>query len=65
MLFGYIGDIFGRKKIYMVSLLMMIVFTIFSAFAASFAELGLRRSLGIVEVLCIYRFFLGIGIGGN
>ncbi|KAJ3171819.1 RNA helicase required for poly(A+) mRNA export, partial [Irineochytrium annulatum] len=58
--FGYLGDRLGRKKMYGVELIIMIVCTIGSAIAAPAA-----RGFGILIILGLWRFFLGIGIGGD
>ncbi|KAL2913993.1 hypothetical protein HK105_206439 [Polyrhizophydium stewartii] len=58
--FGYLGDRLGRKQMYGVELIIMIVCTIGSALSASAV-----RGIGILTVLGIWRFFLGIGIGGD
>ncbi|KAJ1342486.1 hypothetical protein BSLG_002928 [Batrachochytrium salamandrivorans] len=58
--FGYLGDKLGRKKMYGVELIIMIVCTIGSALAASSV-----RGIDVLAMLAIWRFFLGIGIGGD
>ncbi|KAI9209540.1 major facilitator superfamily domain-containing protein [Polychytrium aggregatum] len=58
--FGYLGDKLGRKNMYGVELMIMIICTIGSAFSASAI-----RGANILQVLAIWRFFLGIGIGGD
>ncbi|EGF79659.1 hypothetical protein BATDEDRAFT_12018 [Batrachochytrium dendrobatidis JAM81] len=58
--FGYLGDKLGRKQMYGIELIIMIVCTIGSAFSASSL-----RGIDILTVLGIWRFFLGIGIGGD
>ncbi|KAJ3316889.1 hypothetical protein HDU76_001484 [Blyttiomyces sp. JEL0837] len=60
LLFGYLGDKLGRKKMYGVELIIMIVCTIGSAMTGSMV-----RGWDIITVLIIWRFFLGIGIGGD
>ncbi|KAJ3100376.1 phosphate transporter [Phlyctochytrium planicorne] len=54
--FGYLGDKLGRKKMYGVELIIMIVCTIGSAFSGT---------PSILTILAIWRFLLGIGIGGD
>jgi PHS family inorganic phosphate transporter-like MFS transporter len=51
--FGRIADVFGRKKIYGLEALLMIVGALASAFAWN------------VISLVIFRFILGIGVGGD
>ncbi|KAJ3134518.1 phosphate transporter [Irineochytrium annulatum] len=58
--FGYLGDKLGRKKMYGVELIIMIVCTLGSAFSAPAA-----RGFNVLTILAIWRFFLGIGIGGD
>lgn len=58
--FGYIGDRWGRKKIYGVELIIITVATIFCATSAS-AEAGLSA----IAFLGFWRLILGIGIGGD
>ncbi|KAJ1566763.1 phosphate transporter, partial [Cladochytrium tenue] len=58
--FGYLGDKLGRKKMYGIELIIMIVSAIGSALSAPAA-----RGFDIVTVLFIWRFFLGVGIGGD
>jgi len=52
-IFGRLGDILGRKKIYGIEMLILIAGAIASGLAWSFAS------------LVIFRFVLGIGIGGD
>ncbi|KAI8606985.1 major facilitator superfamily domain-containing protein, partial [Chytriomyces sp. MP71] len=58
--FGILGDKLGRKKMYGVELIIMIVCTIGSALAAP-----MKNGWSILVILSIWRFFLGIGIGGD
>eukprot|EP00842_Homolaphlyctis_polyrhiza_P003651 jgi/Hompol1/4287/HPOL_003568-RA len=58
--FGILGDKLGRKRMYGVELIIMIVATIGSALAGSTAS-----DVTILPILCLWRFFLGIGIGGD
>ncbi|KAI9205918.1 major facilitator superfamily domain-containing protein [Polychytrium aggregatum] len=58
--FGYLGDKLGRKNMYGIELIVIIVSTIGSAFSASSV-----RGANILQVLAVWRFFLGIGIGGD
>ncbi|KAI8053875.1 phosphate:H+ symporter [Syncephalis plumigaleata] len=60
LFFGYLADRLGRKKMYGIELLMIVVFTITSAFAAD-AVRGIRAT----TMLIIWRFILGIGVGGD
>ncbi|KAI8610544.1 phosphate transporter-like protein, partial [Chytriomyces sp. MP71] len=58
--FGILGDKLGRKKMYGVELIIMIVCTIGSALAAP-----MKNGWSILVILSIWRFVLGIGIGGD
>lgn len=59
LLFGWLGDRVGRKKIYGVSLLMMIISSLCSALS-----FGTEPS-AVIGSLCFFRFWLGVGIGGD
>ncbi|KAJ2909592.1 hypothetical protein GGI21_001727 [Coemansia aciculifera] len=58
--FGYLADRLGRKKMYGTELVIIIVCTIGGSFAGNTA-----RGLSVYWVLFIWRFFLGVGIGGD
>jgi PHS family inorganic phosphate transporter-like MFS transporter len=60
IIFGTLGDSKGRKSIYGIELLIIIVATIGSAMAGSAAT-----GVGVLGFLGVWRFFLGIGIGGD
>ncbi|RKP24403.1 major facilitator superfamily domain-containing protein, partial [Syncephalis pseudoplumigaleata] len=60
LFFGYLADRLGRKRMYGIELLMIVVFTITSAFAADTVR-GMRAT----TMLIIWRFILGIGVGGD
>ncbi|KAJ2003802.1 hypothetical protein GGI04_001655 [Coemansia thaxteri] len=60
LLFGYLADRLGRKRMYGVELIIIIVCTIGGSFAGTTA-----RGLSVYWVLFIWRFVLGIGIGGD
>jgi PHS family inorganic phosphate transporter-like MFS transporter len=59
LLFGYLGDKLGRKKVYGITLIIMSVCAIGSAFSFT------TPSMSIVASLSIWRIMLGIGIGGE
>jgi PHS family inorganic phosphate transporter-like MFS transporter len=59
LIFGYLGDRLGRRKLYAVSLSVMAIGAIGSAFSVPF--LGLST----LSVLTLWRFVLGVGIGGD
>ncbi|KAJ2338715.1 Plasma membrane permease, mediates uptake of glycerophosphoinositol and glycerophosphocholine, partial [Coemansia sp. RSA 2618] len=58
--FGWLADRLGRKRIYGVELIIILVCTIGGSFAGMTA-----RGLSVYWVLFIWRFVLGIGIGGD
>lgn len=60
LLFGYLGDILGRKKIYGVELMILIVGAIGCALAAQPA-----KGISLLANLGFWRFILGIGVGGD
>jgi len=59
LIFGFCGDIFGRK-IYGLELLIIIIGTINCATSASAV-----RGVSVIGFLSFWRFILGIGIGGD
>lgn len=60
LLFGYMGDALGRKKVYGSELIIIIISTINCATSASAV-----RGVGVLGFLSFWRFFLGVGIGGD
>ncbi|KAL2363110.1 hypothetical protein RJZ56_003962 [Blastomyces dermatitidis] len=61
LLFGYVSDHYSRKWSLMASTVILIVFAALSA--GSYGANG--RPSGLFTALTIYRFFLGVGIGGE
>lgn len=59
LLFGWLGDKMGRKRVYGMSLMIMILCSI-----ASGLSLG-HSPKGTISTLCFFRFWLGVGIGGD
>jgi len=59
LLFGRLGDVFGRKSTYGFVLMVMI----FCAFAQSMSFGRCPRC--VVGTLCMWRFLLGVGVGGD
>ncbi|CAL9731069.1 inorganic phosphate transporter Pho84p [Monosporozyma unispora] len=57
--FGILADVFGRKKIYGLELVVMIVCTVLQC------TLGAAPGVNFVAVLTFYRIVMGIGIGGD
>ncbi|KAK3417320.1 hypothetical protein EUGRSUZ_H03068 [Eucalyptus grandis] len=59
LFFGWLGDKLGRKRVYGVTLAIMVVCSI-----ASGLSLGKERK-AVMATLCFFRFWLGFGIGGD
>uniref|UniRef100_A0ACD5YUF5 Uncharacterized protein n=1 Tax=Avena sativa TaxID=4498 RepID=A0ACD5YUF5_AVESA len=60
LVFGWLGDKMGRKRIYGYTLILMVVCSLASGF--SFSK---RTAKSVVTVLCFFRFWLGVSIGGD
>ncbi|XP_027089576.1 low affinity inorganic phosphate transporter 4-like [Coffea arabica] len=59
LVFGWLGDKLGRKKVYGLTLLLMVVCAICSGLSFGSSH---RAVMG---TLCFFRFWLGFGIGGD
>ncbi|WCJ36784.1 Inorganic phosphate transporter 1-1 [Euphorbia peplus] len=59
LVFGWLGDKLGRKKVYGVTLILMVSCAIFSG--VSFGS----SAKSVIGSLCFFRFWLGFGIGGD
>ncbi|MQM20140.1 hypothetical protein Taro_053156 [Colocasia esculenta] len=59
LFFGWLGDKMGRKKVYGMTLMLMVLCSI-----ASGLSLG-HTAKGTIATLCFFRFWLGFGIGGD
>lgn len=59
LLFGWLGDKLGRKKVYGWTLLIMIITSVASAMSFG------HTAKAVMSTLCFYRFWLGVGIGGD
>ncbi|MCO5567990.1 hypothetical protein L7F22_024635 [Adiantum nelumboides] len=59
LLFGWLGDKLGRKRVYRVTALLMVCCSIGSAL--SFGS----NPHAVIGTLCFFRFWLGVGIGGD
>lgn len=59
LFFGWLGDKLGRKKVYGITLVLMVVCSL-----ASGLSFG-RSAKGTMATLCFFRFWLGFGIGGD
>ncbi|XP_028780719.1 probable inorganic phosphate transporter 1-5 isoform X2 [Neltuma alba] len=57
--FGWLGDKLGRKKVYGITLALMVISSLASG-------LSFRNTpKGVISTLCFFRFWLGFGIGGD
>ena len=59
LLFGYLGDRLGRKRVYTITLTVMAIGAIGSALSVPVA------GLSTLDVLMLWRVALGIGVGGD
>jgi PHS family inorganic phosphate transporter-like MFS transporter len=59
LLFGWLADVVGRKKMYGVELMIIIVATFGQALS------GQAPAIHIIGVLVVWRFLMGVGIGGD
>ncbi|KAJ6474964.1 inorganic phosphate transporter [Mycena sanguinolenta] len=59
LLFGWLGDVVGRKRLYGIELMIIIIATFAQAVSAG------AHAVSIVGVLIVWRFIMGIGIGGD
>jgi len=59
LLFGWLADVVGRKKMYGLELMIIVVSTFGQAIA------GHGHAVSIIGVLVLWRFLMGIGIGGD
>ncbi|CAK5268566.1 unnamed protein product [Mycena citricolor] len=59
LLFGWLADVVGRKRMYGVELMIIIVATFAQALS------GNGGAVGIIGVLVVWRFIMGVGIGGD
>lgn len=59
LVFGWLGDKLGRKKVYGMTLILMVVCAICSGL--SFGS----SAQAVMGTLCFFRFWLGFGIGGD
>ncbi|CUA68526.1 Repressible high-affinity phosphate permease [Neurospora crassa OR74A] [Rhizoctonia solani] len=59
LLFGWLADVVGRKKMYGVELMIIIAGTFAQALSGS------GPAVGIIGALIVWRFIMGVGIGGD
>eukprot|EP01039_Chlorochromonas_danica_P001339 gene1339-1461_t len=56
--FGAVADLIGRKRVFVMTCVLVIIGAILSAVAVD-------NEFGIYRQLCIFRFILGVGVGGE
>ena len=61
VIFGILADRYGRKRLYGIALIIIMVATVFLALSAR----GEDDSIHIFPALVVWRFLLGVGIGGD
>ncbi|KAK8717959.1 hypothetical protein V6N13_045209 [Hibiscus sabdariffa] len=59
LFFGWLGDKLGRKKVYGMTLMLMVICSV-----ASGLSFG-HTPKSVMATLCFFRFWLGFGIGGD
>nr|XP_043638362.1 probable inorganic phosphate transporter 1-7 [Erigeron canadensis] len=59
LFFGWLGDKMGRKKVYGMTLMIMVICSIASGLSFS------KDPKAVIITLCFFRFWLGFGIGGD
>ncbi|XP_077242019.1 inorganic phosphate transporter 1-4-like [Tasmannia lanceolata] len=59
LFFGWLGDKMGRKRVYGMTLMLMVICSIGSALSFS------NTPKSVIATLCFFRFWLGFGIGGD
>ncbi|KAK0222179.1 phosphate transporter [Armillaria fumosa] len=59
LLFGWLADILGRKRMYGVELILMIIATFGQTVSGS------GHAVNIIGVLVVWRFLMGVGVGGD
>ncbi|WOK99366.1 hypothetical protein Cni_G08078 [Canna indica] len=59
LFFGWLGDKMGRKRVYGMTLMLMVICSVASGLSFS------HTSKSVIATLCFFRFWLGFGIGGD
>lgn len=59
LFFGWLGDKMGRKRVYGITLMLMVLCSV-----ASGLSFG-KEAKNVMVTLCFFRFWLGFGIGGD
>ncbi|KAL3474278.1 major facilitator superfamily domain-containing protein [Aspergillus californicus] len=61
ILFGVAADIWGRRKMYGLELVVLI----FTTLGVALASTGAESSMSVIALLVFWRFFMGLGLGGD
>ncbi|KAH9063955.1 major facilitator superfamily domain-containing protein [Lactarius vividus] len=59
LLFGWLADILGRKRMYGIELMIIVTATLAQALAGS------GHAVNIIGVIAFWRFVMGVGVGGD
>ncbi|GAA96763.1 hypothetical protein E5Q_03434 [Mixia osmundae IAM 14324] len=59
LLFGWLADVYGRKRMYGIELMIIIIATLGQAVS------GHGPAVSLIGVLVMWRFIMGVGIGGD
>lgn len=59
LFFGWLGDKLGRKKVYGMTLMLMVICSVGSGLSFG------HEPKSVIATLCFFRFWLGFGIGGD
>ncbi|EEF37829.1 inorganic phosphate transporter 1-4 [Ricinus communis] len=59
LFFGWLGDKMGRKKVYGITLMLMVICSVCSGLSFG------KDPKAVMATLCFFRFWLGFGIGGD
>ncbi|XP_030470776.1 low affinity inorganic phosphate transporter 1-like [Syzygium oleosum] len=59
LFFGWLGDKMGRKRVYGMTLMVMVLCSVTSGLSFG------HEPRGVMATLCFFRFWLGFGIGGD
>lgn len=59
LFFGWLGDKMGRKRVYGMTLMLMVIASLASGLSFS------NEPKAVMATLCFFRFWLGFGIGGD
>lgn len=59
LFFGWLGDKMGRKRVYGMTLVLMVLCSVASGLSFS------NKPKSVIATLCFFRFWLGFGIGGD